>query len=149
MNKLILKFLFTALLFTLSTVPCLAQDFGKGSLEIIKQNGDSLIFEVEIANTVEQRQLGLMHRTYLPWKTGMFMDFEYEQVINMWMKNTPLPLDMIFVDSDGTIFKIVEDTKPYTFDTVSSDQPGRYVLEVLAGSVSRFDIKVGDKVALY
>ena len=125
--------------------------FGQANLQVIKQgdrNAQAIDFQVDVASTLEQRQRGLMYRQSLPWNRGMLLDFEYDQVMNMWMKNTSIPLDMLFADSDGMIFHIVEGCEPYSLEVISSIQPGRYVLEVLAGSAARFGIKPGDVIVL-
>lgn len=122
--------------------------FRQAALEIVKQNGESVEFQVDVADTPELRRLGLMHRPHLPEKSGMFMDFESDQVMNMWMKNTVVPLDMLFADAHGVIFLIAEDTAPYSLATISSGQPGRYVLEIPAGSARRFSIRPGDRLRL-
>ena len=122
--------------------------FRQTPLEIIKQNGERVEFQVDVADNLKLRMLGLMYRSHLPERTGMFMDCETDQVMNMWMKNTAIPLDMLFADAQGMIFMIVEDTEPYSLVTISSERPGRYVLEIPTGSARRFGINPGDKLRL-
>ena len=66
--------------------------------------------------------------------------------MNMWMKNTPISLDMLFANSKGIIFHIEENTTPFSLDTISSELPGRYVLELPAGSAEQLGIELGDKI---
>ena len=148
MFKVVWRFFSAVFILLVFAVPCAAQEFKRSEAELVKQDGRSMTIQVEIADTLETRQRGLMHRTHLPWKHGMLFDFEEDQVMNMWMKNTVIPLDMFFIDADGVIFRIVEDTDPETVYTISSMYPGRYVLEMLAGSARRFGIKAGDVIVI-
>ena len=128
--------------------PCLAGEFDKSEIELVRKNGGSISFSVEIADTLEKRQKGMMFRAYLPWQQGMLFDFETDMVMNMWMKNTPIALDMMFINAEGVIFRIEENADPGSLETISSVSPGRYVLETLAGSVRRFGIRTGDYLVL-
>ena len=122
--------------------------FEQAELKIIKQNGEELEFMVELADTPELRRLGLMFRTKLAENAGMFMDFGYERIIGMWMKNTLIPLDMLFADAQGNIFLIAENARPLSLEIISSQKPGRYVLEIPGGSAKRLGITPGDKIRL-
>lgn len=148
MSKVICRLFFVVFTLVVFTVPCAAQEFERAEVELVKQSGRSITFSIEIADTLEKRQKGLMRRTHLPWKQGMLFDFEEDQVMAMWMKNTYVSLDMFFIDAEGVIFRIVENTEPDTSYTISSMYPGRYVLEVLAGTTQRFGIKTGDVIVL-
>lgn len=103
-------------------------------------------FNVELANTPSQRAKGLMFRQNLPARQGMLFDFEREHEILMWMKNTPIPLDMIFMNGAGHIVSIVENTKPFSLDIIESGKKACAVLEVNAGSAAKFGIRVGNRV---
>lgn len=103
-------------------------------------------FSVEIADTEAKRADGLMFRTQMAPDHGMLFDFKREQPVWFWMKNTYLPLDMIFVKPDGTILSIAENTTPLSEATVPSGGPVRFVFEVVAGTVKRLGIAPGDKV---
>jgi hypothetical protein len=103
-------------------------------------------FEVEVASTREQRARGLMFRKTIPERDGMLFDFGRDQEIRMWMKNTLIPLDMIFIKSDGHILRIEQNAEPESLRLISSGGPARSVLEVKAGTATRFGISVGDRV---
>ncbi len=88
-----------------------------------------------------------MYRKSLPEGRGMLFDFHRDQQVAFWMKNTYIPLDMIFIRGDGTIAHIAEDTVPLSEALVPSGAPVRAVLEVIAGTARKLGIKAGDKVA--
>ena len=115
-------------------------------LEIVTKNGVQ-VFEVEIAATDAERARGLMFRRELPEGRGMLFDFALEGPITMWMKNTYVSLDMIFIRADGTIARIAENTEPLSEAHIVSGAPVKAVLEVVAGTAKRFGIAPGDKVA--
>ena len=135
------------LVYSFLAIPALAQQFERSRLELANKRGKPSIFlRVELAYTYDERIQGLMHRAHLPQGEGMLFDFEEKQVMNMWMKNTPIALDMFFADSRGIIFHIAENTTPFSLDTISSELPGRYVLELPAGSAEQLGIELGDKI---
>jgi hypothetical protein len=136
-------FLLIALLFVAVRTPSYA---GEDTLEIVSKTGVH-VFAVELAVTDEQRARGLMFRRSLPDGQGMLFKFEPDQVINMWMHNTYIPLDMIFIRSDGRILRIAENTKPESDNIISSGGPARGVLEVIAGTARKLGLAPGDKVA--
>lgn len=103
-------------------------------------------FTIELADTPEQRAKGLMFRESMPADHGMLFDFATEQPVAFWMKNTPLPLDMLFIDGTGTIVRIAADTVPFSETPISSGQPIRAVLELNAGTAARLGIAPGAKV---
>jgi uncharacterized membrane protein (UPF0127 family) len=103
-------------------------------------------FEVEIAANDAQRSRGLMFRRELPEGRGMLFDFQQEQEVGFWMRNTYIPLDMIFIRADGTIRRIAANTEPLSERTVPSGGPVRYVLEVIGGTARKLGIEPGDKV---
>jgi uncharacterized membrane protein (UPF0127 family) len=115
-------------------------------LEIVTANGVH-VFTVEMAKTDEERQKGLMFRKELPEGRGMLFDFKPDQPVSMWMRNTYIPLDMLFINGDGTIRRIAENTVPLSEKTISSGGPVRGVLEVIGGTAKKLGIKAGDKVA--
>jgi hypothetical protein len=114
-------------------------------LEIATKSGVQ-VFSVEMATTEEEKQTGLMYRKELPDGKGMLFDFSPEQQISMWMKNTYIPLDMIFIRADGRILNIAENTVPLSEALVSSAGPVRAVLEVIAGTTKKLGIAAGDRV---
>ncbi|MDQ0345842.1 DUF192 domain-containing protein [Ancylobacter vacuolatus] len=102
--------------------------------------------EIEMAVTPAQRSKGLMYRTELAPNSGMLFDFGVDQPISMWMKNTYIPLDMLFIRSDGRIASIATDTVPLSTATISSGVPVKAVLELPAGTVRAKGIAVGDRI---
>ena len=103
-------------------------------------------FEVEVAATPATRAQGLMYRTELAPGAGMLFDFERDQVASMWMKNTFIPLDMVFADRAGVVRRIVHDVRPRSLDTVSSRVPVRAVLEIAGGEAHRIGLSQGDRI---
>jgi uncharacterized membrane protein (UPF0127 family) len=103
-------------------------------------------FNVEIADTPQLRQQGLMFRRHLPADQGMLFDFGKPRPVQMWMKNTYIPLDMIFIRADGTVIGIGADTVPLSEDTVGVNEPVKGVLEVAAGTAARIGLKPGDRI---
>jgi uncharacterized membrane protein (UPF0127 family) len=115
-------------------------------LEIVTKAGVQ-VFSVEEAKTDEERERGLMFRTSLPEGQGMIFDFSPEQNVSMWMKNTLIPLDMIFIRADGRILRIAENTKIQSEEIIPSGGPVRAVVEVIAGTARKYGIAAGDKVS--
>jgi uncharacterized membrane protein (UPF0127 family) len=103
-------------------------------------------FQVEVMRTPEQRARGLMHRRHLPADRGMLFDFERTEPVAMWMENTYIPLDMLFIRADGTIARIAEDTEPLSRRTIPSGEPVLSVLEVNGGVSRKLGLKPGDRV---
>ncbi|WP_417415677.1 DUF192 domain-containing protein [Hoeflea sp.] len=113
---------------------------------VIETEDGPVSFSVELALTPEDRASGLMNREDMPEDHGMLFKFEQARQVLMWMKNTPLPLDMIFIDSDGTIARIAKDTTPFSETIIPSVAPVRYVLELNGGTATKRGISVGNKV---
>lgn len=103
-------------------------------------------FQVEVMRTGEQRARGLMHRRYLPADRGMLFDFQRVEPVAMWMENTFIPLDMLFIRADGTIARIAENTEPLSQRTIPSGEPVLSVLEINGGVSRTLGIKPGDRV---
>ena len=124
-----------------------AEDIAYENSEIwIESTAGRHHFVVEIANTYTQRQRGLMFRRELPKNTGMLFDFGKETRLAMWMKNTFIPLDMLFVNKHGTIHRIVENTIPLSLKTIPAGAPTMVVIEFNAGVTRRSGIRPGDRV---
>ncbi|MSO93901.1 MAG: DUF192 domain-containing protein [Rhodospirillales bacterium] len=125
----------------------LAQEsqFKTSVLTVLTARG-SFPFTVELALTGEEQEQGLQGRPALPADRGMLFDFGRTRVISMWMKNTVVALDMVFIAADGRVVKIVENTTPLSLATISSGEPARGVLEVAAGTAKRLGLKRGDRV---
>lgn len=148
MTRRLLVLLLTLL--ALLSVPGLAADpavaFGRSALEIVTADGRTLPFTVEVAQDPKQRAMGLMYRQKLAADAGMLFDFQTDQEVAMWMKNTFIPLDMLFVRADGTVHHIAERTVPHSLETVWSQGKVRAVLELNGGTAARLGIKRGDKL---
>lgn len=114
-------------------------------LEIVTKSGVQ-IFSVEMATTEQEKETGLMYRKELADGKGMLFDFSPEQEVSMWMKNTYISLDMIFIRADGRILRIAENTEPLSTKIISSRGPAKGVLEVIAGTARKYGIKPGDRV---
>ena len=116
------------------------------TLEIASKTGVH-VFSVELAVTDEERTRGLMYRREVPEFYGMLFDFKRDQDVAMWMKNTYVSLDMIFIQGDGRIRRIAENTETESEKIISSGGPVRAVLEVVAGTARKLGIEPGDRVA--
>jgi uncharacterized membrane protein (UPF0127 family) len=104
------------------------------------------MFTAEIADTEELRTRGLMFRHFLPEDKVMLFDYQKPRPVAMWMKNTNISLDMLFIRADGTIAAIAENTVPQSLDTISVQEPVRGVLEMAAGTVKRLGLRPNDRV---
>lgn len=136
-------FLIAALLASLLTpVACRAQP----RVVISTQDGRELRVKVEIADTPAKRELGLQYRRELAEDRGMLFLFPSERELTFWMKNTPIPLDIIFIGQQRRIVGIVHQAVPFSTDSLSVSYPSRYVLEINGGLSRRHGIKAGDAV---
>jgi uncharacterized membrane protein (UPF0127 family) len=115
------------------------------SLTLVTSTGEH-VFKVEVMRTDEQRARGLMFRRHMPADRGMLFDFKTEQRVMMWMRNTYIPLDMVFITKTGIVINVAEDTEPLSERTISSAAPAFSVLEVNAGVARRIGLKAGDQV---
>lgn len=120
--------------------------FPRATLEIVT-HGDHDRFRVWIADTPARQEQGLMFVRQLPASQGMLFPQSSPQVANFWMKNTYIPLDMVFIDKDGRIAKIIADARPFSLDLLSSDVPVTAVLEIRGGEAHQLGLAVGDKVS--
>ncbi|WID96604.1 DUF192 domain-containing protein [Bosea vestrisii] len=103
-------------------------------------------FQVEVMRTPDQRARGLMHRQFMPADRGMLFDFKQVEPVAMWMQNTYISLDMLFIRADGTVARIAERAEPLSTRTIPSGEPVLSVLELNAGIAEKLGIKAGDKV---
>jgi uncharacterized protein len=115
------------------------------TLEIASKTGVH-VFQVEMAITPEEKERGLMYRRELPEGQGMLFDFQFDQNVAFWMKNTYIPLDMLFIRGDGRILRIAENTEPLSERNIPSGGPVRAVLEVIGGTAKKLGIAAGDRV---
>lgn len=136
------------LLIVLLAVPLMAA--AKWERVVVERpDGKRFSFITEIADTDITRQRGLMYRKSLPKNRAMLFVFYREQYVSMWMKNTYIPLDMLFIDKDGVVVDIFEKATPMSTDIIDSDVPVRYVLEIAAGRVEALGLARGDKIQRY
>ncbi|MEN3146150.1 DUF192 domain-containing protein [Neorhizobium sp. IRAMC:178] len=137
-----------AALFLILAGGAVAQDvtFPRDELSIKTAAGQTYKFSVELAFTDAQRERGLMYRKVMAPDAGMLFDFGTPRPVSMWMENTILALDMLFIQGDGTISHIRENAVPYSRDIIDSRGPVKFVLELNAGRAKSLGIKVGDKV---
>lgn len=113
---------------------------------VIVSGGTRHAFQVEVMRTPDQRAKGLMFRNYMPTDRGMLFDFAASEPVAMWMQNTYISLDMLFIRADGTIARIAERTEPLSTRTIPSGEPVLSVLEINGGVSKQLGIKPGDKV---
>jgi uncharacterized membrane protein (UPF0127 family) len=123
-----------------------AQAASVQTLEIVTKNGVQ-VFSVEMATTEQEKETGLMYRKQLEDGKGMLFDFSPGQQVSMWMKNTYISLDMIFIRPDGRILRIAENTEPLSTKIIPSGGLAKGVLEVIAGTAKKYGIEPGDRVA--
>jgi len=142
------RFFLSAPVLLTATAAC-AQDseikYDRSSLVIVT-GAREIKFDIEMALTEPQREHGLMFRKSLGPYEGMLFDFYREQPVSFWMKNTLIPLDMVFIAADGTIRHVHANAKPLSTDTIPSEYPVRAVLEINGGTAGLLGIKPGDKV---
>ena len=118
----------------------------KEKLVIVGHGGPEHVFNVEVAQKPEQQTAGEMFRTSIPEDGGMLFDWGFPRESQMWMRNTLVSLDMVFINSDGTIRSIAESTTPRSLAPISSGGPVRATLELAGGVTAKLDIRVGDTV---
>ena len=130
----------------LATAPSLADNvalddfFGKANVIIVATAPACYNIDVYVAGNHAQRRRGLMFVRELPTMTGMLFIYERDDYLSMWMKNTFIPLDMLFIRSDGTIANIETDTEPQSLKSVLAVEPVRFVLELNAGVAAALGI---------
>ena len=113
---------------------------------MVETQGGKEIFRAEIADTPQLRQQGLMFRKHMGANEGMLFDFGSPRPVHMWMKNTFISLDMIFIRKDGTVIAIGANTEPFSEAVIGVEEPVKGVLEVVAGTAARLGLKPGDRV---
>ena len=120
-----------------------AQELDK--LEFVTKSGVHP-FSVEVMRTPDQQAKGLMFRRFLPDDRGMLFAFRRNEPIFMWMKNTYIPLDMVFIDRKGVVISVAADTEPFSERTIPSGGPAWAVVELNAGAAAKMDLAAGDQV---
>jgi len=136
------------------STPALAQNgpledlaaFPRGKLEIGDGKKVRLKFDVWLADSPSRQAQGLMFVRALPDLRGMLFVHESPKPISMWMKNTYIPLDMVFIDAHGRIQQIVEQTTPHSLDIIRSNEPALAVLEIAGGEATRLGLRPGQQV---
>ncbi len=112
------------------------------------KTGNKIItVEIEVADDYHEREQGLMYRDTMAENAGMLFLMEAEEPQAFWMKNTIIPLDILYAGSDHRIVSIHKNCKPYSLDQIESGKPALYVVEVNAGYTSKYGIRVGDRIS--
>lgn len=142
-----LCFLIVTLLLS-QAVFCKSTKLQTRNLTIIRKNGTTISVNAEIAIKPEELQRGFMERKNIPDGTGMLFVFQQEQYLSFWMKNTPTPLSIAYINSDGIICDIF-DMKPYSLENINSTVPVLYALEVPKGWFKKNNITVGDVINVF
>lgn len=133
--------------FVLTTASSNAQEsFAKEPLTIETSSGKKLEFTAELATTDGQRQQGLMFRKSMAPADGMLFDFKIDREVTMWMRNTLIPLDMVFISKDGKVTHVHANAVPHSEDIISSRGPVRFVLELNGGTAKQLGVDRGDTV---
>ncbi len=135
-----------AALHTLTLASGINEALPREPVTIITSQGDRHDFSLHVARTPDHRRRGLMFVTRLDSDGGMLFDFEVPRSVSMWMKNTPLSLDMLFVRADGRIANIASDTRPFSKEMIPSHGNVLAVIELAAGTARRLGIRDGDRV---
>ena len=127
---------------------CSKSEEAKMSELTIKTDDGNVVYTVETAQTDEELKRGLMDRDSLPAKHGMIFDLSkhQSQLIAMWMKNTKIPLDMLFVNPDGVIYWVKENAQPQSEQLIVPPAAARAVIEINGSDVKKYNIKVGQKI---
>jgi hypothetical protein len=121
--------------------------FPQDDLEISDGKKVHQVLRVWLADTPERQSQGLMFVRSLPQMRGMLFVYGQPKAISMWMKNTYIPLDMLFIDARGRIQQIVEQTTPHSLDLIRSDEPALAVLEIAGGEARRLGLHAGQRVS--
>ena len=131
----------------LTAFPVTVRADGRTEPVTIETASSTVIFDSEIMRTEAEREQGLMFRPYLPEMRGMLFDFGQERPVQMWMKDTLIPLDMIFIRGDGTIARVIANAEPYSTRVLPSGEPVLAVLEINSGLAAKYKIEAGGHVA--
>jgi len=115
-------------------------------LWLVTGPGQETPIEVEIAEAPKEKELGLMFRTELPDGKGMLFPYDEPREVTMWMRNTYIPLDMVFIRADGVVHRIERRAEPLSERIISSDGPVTAVLEIAGGAAERLGLEPGDRV---
>jgi uncharacterized membrane protein (UPF0127 family) len=127
-------------------MPDLDGKFEFATLELINDAGDRLEFDVYLAESFDQQRRGLMFVRNMPETTGMLFIYADDAIRSIWMKNTYIPLDIVFARSDGRVSSIDRDAAPLTLTSRTSNEPVRFVLELNAGTTRRLGIGTNSRL---
>ena len=136
---------FAFAVFVVASAGAPAAGMGLQSLEIVTATGRHA-FQVEIANDDASRERGLMDRRYMPASQGMLFEFMSDAQVSFWMKDTYIPLDMIFIAPSGVVTHIVANAEPLSERVIPSGGPCVAVLELNGGTAASIGLKVGDTI---
>lgn len=145
MNRRVFAFLFISTIFVLFS--CGQKKLETKDLVINKASGQTVVVKTELAKTEAEQAYGFMNRKNIPDGTGMLFIFKDDRIASFWMKNTPTPLSIAYIDYSGKI-KDIFDMTPFSLATIVSTGYVRYALEVPQGWFSKNGIKVGDYLDL-
>ena len=137
----------TCLLFTFTLSSWSAKKLPVKTITITRADGSKITVEAELAIKPEERNFGFMERKKIPDGTGMLFIFESDQILSFWMKNTPHPLSIAYIDSKGVI-KNIYDMTPFSLSSITSTVSVRYALEVPQGWFKKNNIQEGDSISL-
>ena len=140
-----MRVLMASVLVLSTSSPAWAETPTRGSLEIETERGE-VTLAIEIADEPNERSQGLMFRESLPENSGMLFIYPAPRIASFWMKNTRIPLDMLFIDVDGEITSIARETVPFSLTPVRSTEPVKFILEIDGGDADRLGIAVGDRM---
>lgn len=148
-NQLIKLIIFCSLVLLIAALANKGSDDKNYNVKLQIINGSKDIighFLVSVANNDKDMENGLMWVNDLPKNYGMIFEFKKEQMVFMWMKNTKIPLDMLFIDDDGKIVNIKKLAQPESLDIISSTKPVKKVLEINGGLSDQLGIEIGDQI---
>lgn len=120
--------------------------FERDDLVVVSKDGSRHQFVVYLATNTDQQRRGLMFVRELPERTGMLFVYDGEATRSMWMKNTFIPLDIVFARRDGTVSSVIHDAEPLSLRSLASVEPVRFVLELNAGASRRYNISAGSRL---
>ena len=139
--------LLVGMLVLVAALPAWAlESFARSSVTVETASGGRFRFNVELAETSAQQAQGLMYREKMAEDAGMLFINSQERLASFWMKNTLIPLDMIFIAADGRIVNIHERAVPHSLDSINSKAPVLGILEINGGMAARLGIRPGDRV---
>lgn len=152
LNKILVSSIVVIILFSCKeenkTIVKTEQKFKKeGALQIHKDSLETISLDIEVADDEYERQIGLMHRASLEENQGMLFIFDEESQRSFYMKNTYIPLDILFINADNKIVSFTENAEPTDETSLPSKAPAKYVLEINGGLIERWGLEIGDEIS--